>query len=75
MIRIKKRNKILAIVFGSFILLLGIGIALLSSASIQSGILNRFTQNFKSLTNQELKIERISLQWNGNLELNNILIG
>ena len=75
MIRIKKRNKILAIVFGSVILLLGIGIALISSASIQSRILNQFTQNFKSLTNQELNIERISLQWNGNLELNNILIG
>lgn len=75
MIRIKKRNKILAIVFGSVILLLGIGIALISSASIQSRILNQFTQNFKSLTNQELDIERISLQWNGNLELNNILIG
>lgn len=74
MIRIKKRNKILAIVFGSFILLLGFAIALLSSASVQSEILKQFARNFKSLTNQELNIERISLQWNGNLELNNIFV-
>ena len=73
MIRIKKRNKILGIVLGSFILLLVLSIALLSTASIQSRILNQFTQKFQATTNQKLDIEGISLQWNGNLELNNIL--
>lgn len=75
MIHIKKRNKIIAILLGSILLIFGIGLLLISTSWVQSGILKQFTQTFEEATNQEISFDNIRLQWNGKLELTGIFIG
>ena len=48
---------------------------LISNSWVQSGILKKYTENFKETTNQEITFDRIRLQWNGKLELTGVFIG
>ena len=74
MIRIKKRNKIIAILSGSFFLIFGVGLLLLSTSWAQSIIFKKFTENIQESINQEIAFERISLNWNGKFELKGLFI-
>ena len=60
---------------GSILLIFGIGLLLISTSWVQSGILKQFTQTFEEATNQEITFDNIRLQWNGKLELTGIFIG
>jgi len=60
---------------GSILLIFGIGLILISTSWVQSGILKQFTQNFEEATNQKITFDNIRLQWNGKLVLTGIFIG
>ena len=74
MIRIKKRNKIIAILSGSFLLISGVGLLLISASWMQSIIFKKFTQNFQESINQKIAFERVNLSWNGKFELKGLFI-
>lgn len=60
---------------GSILLIFGIGLILISTSWVQSGILKQFTQNFEEATNQKITFDNIRLQWNGKLVVTGIFIG
>ena len=60
---------------GSILLTFGVGLILISTSWVQSGILKKFVDDFQETTNQDISFERIRLQWNGKFELTGLFIG
>lgn len=60
---------------GIILLTFGLGLILISTSWVQSGILKKFVENFQETTNQEITFDKIRLQWNGKFELTGLFIG
>jgi len=61
-------------VVGVILLLFLVGFGLVSSAYVQTQIIHSITQDFKSKTQQEFTIDKVSLRWNGKLQFSDFYI-